>query len=124
MEFVVVSNVLVLGGTGTVGYQVAKDAPGFQDLINFVVSSPANPAILFDSEPTTGSDPARPRQEWRVRQAKRGAQGRPSSQPGGSRPSEGAQLEACSAVVLRGSAGSRIRDTPVQGLLASKDTLL
>ena len=29
-----------------------SDAPGFKDFVELVVSSPANPAVLFESEPS------------------------------------------------------------------------
>ena len=50
-EAVLASNVLMAGSTGTVAVQTAQEAPGFKDVVAAIVDSPANPAVLFDSDP-------------------------------------------------------------------------
>ena len=51
-EAVVASNVLIGGGVGVVGVQTAQEAPGFKDFVSFLADSPANPAVLFDADPS------------------------------------------------------------------------
>ena len=32
--------------------QTAQEAPGFKDFVSFLADSPANPAVLFDADPS------------------------------------------------------------------------
>eukprot|EP00293_Proteomonas_sulcata_P020830 CAMPEP_0184311978 /NCGR_PEP_ID=MMETSP1049-20130417/46207_1 /TAXON_ID=77928 /ORGANISM="Proteomonas sulcata, Strain CCMP704" /LENGTH=54 /DNA_ID=CAMNT_0026627789 /DNA_START=201 /DNA_END=362 /DNA_ORIENTATION=- len=52
MEAIIAANVLIFGGVGAVAYMTAEQAPGFDNVVQTVKESPANPRVLFDSEPT------------------------------------------------------------------------